>query len=697
MTVHLCIDIGGTFTDLYAHGEGGAHSFKTPTTPSDPTEGLFDALEKAADHYERTIGELLDETATLIHGTTIATNAIIEDDVTKTALICTEGHRDVLTIREGVKEDPYDWDVDYPDPYVPRSRTFGVPERINAEGGVVEPLDEAAVREVIERIPDDVDAVAVSLLWAHQNPVHERRIGDLFDELAPDLHYSLSSEVAPIVREYRRTSATAIDASLHGVVEGYLRSLRDELSTVGFDGEPLVITANGGVMGLEEAARTPIWLVDAGPTMFPVAARNVARADLDVEDVLALDMGGTSLDMGVVQNGTIARTRDASVAGEHMLGIEKVDVRSIGSGGGSIARVDEGGLLHVGPESAGADPGPACYGRGSERPTVTDAAFVLGYLDPEYFLGGEMDISLAAAERTLAERVGDPLGLDTTDAAWSVYATANQSISNGIEEQTIERGIDPRKYVLSGGGGALGTHAVQVARELGIEELLLPPEAGVVSAVGGLTSDLRRDFSESHVTTGSDFDREGVNGTLASLEERATAFFERADIPQPHRSLSFFVGARYPHQVWELEVELPGTRISGDRAEDLVDRFHRVHESTYGFAIEGQDVEFLHWRVEATGETDTEAAAGAATADGERGAPQERGADGTDDGAGRHGEREAYFGGAFQSCPAYRSGDLSSSQTIEGPAFVDAPTTTIVLPPDSDLEVTDLGNYHIHA
>ena len=684
MTVRLCADVGGTFTDLYVRADGDARSFKTPTTPDDLTAGLFDAVEKAADAYGRSVEGLLGEAERLIHGTTIATNAIIEGNVADTALICTEGHRDVLTIREGIKEDPYDWSEDYPEPYVPRSLTFGVPERVDAEGEVVDPLDEDVVRRVIEEIRSaDVDAVAVSLLWAHQNPVHERRIAELLDELAPELHYSLSSVVAPIVREYRRTSATAIDASLYGVVGEYLLALREELSAAGFEGEPLVITANGGVMGVEEAARVPIWLVDAGPTMFPVAARNAVRADLGVEDVVALDMGGTSLDMAVVRDGNVARTREASVEGEHMLGIEKVDVRSIGSGGGSVAWVDEGGLLHVGPESAGADPGPACYGRGGERPTVTDAALVLGYLDSDYFLGGEMDVDRAAAERALADGVGDRLGVDSTAAAWSVYATANQVISNGIKERTVERGVDPRNYVVSGGGGALGTHAVSVARELGVEELLVPRQAGVVSAVGGLTSDVRRDFSESHVTTAAEFDREGVNDALSNLRSRATAFFERAGIPDRRRSLSLFAGARYPHQVWELEVELPAARLEADDVDRLVDSFHDVHERTYGFAVAEQDVEFLHWRVEATGETDT----------GDVPPPTAGSAAGSE--AEPRTERDAYFDGAFRSCPAYRATDLAPGGALSGPAFVDSATTTVVLSPGADLTVTDRGNYYI--
>ena len=681
-----CVDIGGTFTDLFlADGSGTSHSIKTPTTPDDLTAGLFEAFAKAADRYDMATDELLAETETLIHGTTIATNAIIEDTVTETALICTDGHRDVLTIREGGKEDPYEWDMDYPEPYIPRSLTFGVEERVSPEGEVIRELDEEDCIAAIEAIRDrDVDAVAVALLWAHQNPAHERRVAELIEAHAPDLEYSLSSAVAPIIREYRRTSATAINASLHGVVDEYLLELDDDLTARGYEGTPLIITANGGVMGIDEVARTPIWMVDAGPTMFPVAARAVVEAELGVEDVIALDMGGTSLDMGVVEGGSISRSREATVEGDHMLGIEKVEITSIGSGGGSIAWVDDGGLLHVGPESAGADPGPACYGRGGERPTVTDAALVLGYLNEDYFLGGEMDVDRAAAERALETGIGDRLGLDALDAAHAVYAAANQNMVSGVREITIERGIDTRRFVLSGGGGALGTHAVPVARELRVEDVVLPRQAGVVSAVGGLTSDVRRDFSESAFTTAGDFDRERVNEVLGTLEDRASSFFERAAIPPERRSLSVYTEARYPNQVWELGVPLPVERVGEADVEAFVEAFNEVHESTYGYRMPDSDVEFLSWRVEATGENPQGDAVVAGMA------PDASGA--TD---ARHGGREAYFGDDRHDCPAYRADRLGPGATLEGPVFVDADTTTVVVPPGAELSVTERGNYHI--
>lgn len=548
MRFELCSDVGGAFTDVYVRtGEGETRSVKTPTTPDDLTEGLFDALAKAGAAFDLSVESLLRRTERLIHGTTVATNAIIEDETSRTALLTTEGFRDVLTLREGGKEDPYDWDADYPEPYVPRALTFGLPERVTAEGDVETALDEAACRRTIREVTDHgVEAVAVSLLWSHQNPVHERRVGELIEAGAPELDYSLSFEVAPIVREYRRTSATAINASLYGVVGEYLTEFETALRAHGFDGAPFIITANGGVMQAAEVARTPILIVDAGPTMFPVASESITRAEIGASDLIALDMGGTSLDMGVVQDGAISRSREATVGNGHILGVQKVDIKSIGSGGGSVAWVDAGGLLHVGPESAGADPGPACHAQGGEEPTVTDAALVLGYLNPDYFLGGEMTVSREAAESAVDERVADPLGLDTVEAAHAVYATANQNMSNGVKGVTVERGIDTREFVLSGGGGAPGTHAVELARELGVEEILLPRQAGVISAVGGLTSDVRRDFSESHLTGAAEFDHEGVDAVLSSLERRAGAFFNRAEIPAEHRSLRVVAEARYP-------------------------------------------------------------------------------------------------------------------------------------------------------
>lgn len=682
MSYEFSIDIGGTFTDLYLrNSKGEFSSHKVPTTPEDFTKGFVDAIDKAAGTEGISTPNLLKKTERIIHGTTIATNAIIEDKTDNTALVCTEGFRDVLLFREGGKEDPYKWDVDYPDPYIPRSLTYEIQERISAEGEIITELHENQVREQIRKIKgENVDAVAVGLLWSHANPTHERRVGEIIDELAPELNYALSHEVNPIIREYRRLVSTAIDASLIGPVGSYLSRLQNQLNSYNYDGELLIITANGGVMSPNEIRRRPIWSVDSGPTMLPVTAKTVTENELGIESVVALDMGGTSLDMGVVTEGVIPRTREATVR-DDLLGIEKVQVKSIGSGGGSIAKVDEGGLIHVGPESSGAEPGPACYDRGGTQPTVTDAAVELGYLNPNYFLGGEMDIKPKLASISL-EPIASKLGISKKEAAYSIYSTATQDMVNGIKEFTIERGIDPRNHVLSGGGGAFGLFAVPIARELGMEQIVLPGQAGVVCSIGGLLSDIRRDFSQAKYTNSSSFDFKGVNEVLKNLREKAELFFERANIKDDKQKLKFFTEARYSRQVWEIQVEVPVESFDDQSdLEELVKSFEDTHESIYGFTAD-DDVEFLLWRVEATGVTDSSVSKPNNTFDNQNAVDE-------------NSLREAYFDGTSVKGKAFRAEDLSPNSSIKGPSFIEARNTTIIIPPKSSAEVSSLGNYRI--
>ncbi|MFO7927619.1 MAG: hydantoinase/oxoprolinase family protein [Halobacteriota archaeon] len=687
MTYRICVDVGGTFTDLYIRSDSGnADSFKTSTTPEDFTRGIIDSVEKVADSYDVTVRELLADTEQFVHGTTVSTNAIIEGTTQETALITTAGFRDILWLRPEIEKNTYEWRP-FPDPFVARESTYGVTERTTAEGDIETKLDETQLQDIIEQIrDDDVTAVAVSLLWSHTNPAHEKRIGELLDDLAPDVHYALSHEVNPTIREHRRTSSTALDAAVYELVNSYLSRLSNELRSRGFEGDPLIITANGGVMGSEEVADRPIWTVDAGPTMLPVATRQLATNELHSNDVIALDMGGTSLDMCVVTDGSIPRSTDAVVGDHYMLGIDKVGIKSIGSGGGSIAWVDDGNLLRVGPESAGADPGPVCYRHGNESPTVTDAALVLGYLNPDYFLGGEMKLDRREAERAIRERIGSRLGLTALEAAYSIYGTTIQDMVNGIKTVTIEQGIDPRNYVLSGGGGALGTFVVELARQLQIDDIALPKDAGVVSSIGGLSSDIRRDFVSSVFTDSEHFDHDGVNGTLTELESDARDFFDRAGIKQAEQSLSFYADARYPQQMDELQIELPASRIRTDDEQRLVERFHDRHDSTFGYAMPEESVEFLKWRVDARGSTDGGESLST---------PVSSMSDAS--GPALYSKREAYFGRSLLACPAYRSERLTTGRSIEGPAFIDDQNTTIVLPPDSEATITDAGNYLIRT
>lgn len=686
MSYHLSIDIGGTFTDLFLRdSDGQTRSVKTPSTHHDLTDGVLQVLDKAAEAEGVSRSALLEQTEQIVHGTTIATNAILENETAQTALLCTDGFRDTLMFRRGGRENAFEVHVDYPDPYIPRSLTYGVTERINAEGEIVTQLDEERAIEAIETaVTEGCEAIAVSLLWAHVNPIHERRIGTLIEEYAPELDYSLSHRVNPVIREYRRTSATAIDASLKGPIAGYLATLRDRLEASGFEKEPLLITANGGVMQFDGVADLPIWSVDSGPTMLPSAGMKISRYETGTEtpNVISLDMGGTSLDMSLVRGGDISRTRDAEVA-DSILGVEKVDVRSIGSGGGSIAWVDEGGLLHVGPESAGSSPGPVCYGKGGERPTITDAALVLGYVSKNQQLGGEMSLDFEAAKDAIETQIADPLGLSAIEAAYTIYATANQDMVTGMREVTIERGIDPRKYTISGGGGALGLHVVPLARELGVEEILLPREAGVICALGGSYSDLRRDFSATEQTKSSEFDLDTVNDRLASLTQQSVAFFDRVDADESDRDLTYYTEARYTQQAWEVEVAIPSPPFDEERVEEMVERFHETHEETYGYRMGDQDIEFIQWRVEANSQIGDRLA----------GTPLE-GAD--EPAAGVERDREpAYFGSELIETPRYDGPSLAANHAVDGPAIVEAKNTTIVLPPESRLEVSEYGNYCI--
>lgn len=684
MNFDVSIDIGGTFTDLYLRDSTGSTSaHKSPTTPENLTDGLFGAIEQAANAYDISVEELLTNTERFIHGTTVSTNAIIEDELAETALITTEGFHDMLRIREGgLHDNAFDWTIDHPEPYIPGSHVFTVPERINAEGEVEVPLAKEAILSVAEALRENgVEAVAVSLLWAHENPAHERLVHDVLTDALPGVHISLSHEVVPIIREYRRTSATCINASIHQLVNEYFESLETALNSRGFEQSPLIVTANGGVMHADEVANIPLWTVDSGPTMLPMGILDRIGSELNKHDIVAVDMGGTSLDISVTTDGEIPRSRDETIGDKHMIGIDKVKVHSVGAGGGSIVWVDEGGLIHIGPESAGSDPGPACYGRGGTRPTLTDICGILGFLNESVFLGGEMAIDLERSHTAVEREIASPLGLSTADAAHAVYATSIQYMVSEIEKLTIEQGLDTKRFVLSGGGGALGMFIVPIARALHVEDVLLPAEAGVVCAAGGLSAPIRRNFSMSFLADSRAVDQDGVNRTLEELETKARGFLDRANIAAEDRELRFYAEGRYATQVWELSFDLPDTRLTADNHTDVFEAFHRAHERTYGYRMD-DPVEILYWGVEARTTHTTSIS------------PDERATDSAAADA-AYANRPTSFDGASIDTPRYAADALYPGHTVEGPAVIDASNTTIVVPPESSASITGYGSYHI--
>ena len=426
--MRFAVDTGGTFTDLLVEDNGGLHMYKTPTTPKDPVEGVLSAFGLAAADLGMEARALLARGDLIIHGTTIATNAVLTGRTAKTAFLTTYGHPDILVFREAGRMGlpMFDYSVPNPEPYVPRALTFEVPERIGADGRILHPLDEGAVLALIPTLAAErVEAIGVCFLWSIVNPQHELRIGELLAKHVPGVAVSLSHAVNPSIREYRRASATCIDASLKPLMGAYLDSMSARLRAAGFAGDTMVVTSQGGVMEASEIARTPIHAVKSGPALAPVAGREYAMAEGGTDTAIIADTGGTSYDVSLVRRGRIPWTRETWIGPPyrgHMTGFPSVDVRIIGAGGGSIAAVDEAGLLRVGPSSAGAVPGPACYGQGGTRPTVTDAALILGYLDPDFFLGGRLRLDITAAATALHVDVAAPLGLDLDQAAAAVLA-----------------------------------------------------------------------------------------------------------------------------------------------------------------------------------------------------------------------------------------------------------------------------------
>ena len=677
----VCIDIGGTFTDcVVADGDRSLRIVKTPSTPAAFEQGFMNALALAAEGHGLALPDFLARVERIVHGTTVSTNALLEGKHATVGLICTHGFRDILTLREAPRKPPFHWRLSYPAPFVPRVRTRAVRGRIDAAGAertALEDVDVLAAVEDFRRL--GVEAVAVCLLWSVVNGAHEERVGEIVRDAWPEVPVTLSHRLNPIAREYRRAVSAAIDAALRPVVSAYVQALDRGLRESGYRNELMIANCLGGMMPPDEIAARPIYSVMSGPTLAPVAARRLA----DAPDLVVVDMGGTSFDVSAVRDGQLVVSPEAMLTEFDMLGIPKVDVRSVGAGGGSIAHVDAGGLLRVGPESAGADPGPACYGLGGTRPTVTDADVVLGIIDPDYFLGGRMRLDRAAAE-TAVGTIADALGIELAAAARAIASTVDHTMIAAIEDITVQEGIDPRESDFVAGGGATAVHMGQMARVLGIRGYMVPKFCAGLSAFGGLISDIVWEETATLVTDAARFDRDGVNRVLAALIARGRAFLKRAGIADASQRFEYAYLGRYQYQSWEIEVPFvarEGALTVGDVAA-LADAFHRMHERIYTIKNEEDLVEFTTWKVRAIGPAAAELApaAGAATA-----AAQPRG------------WREVHLPGrdGTDTLPVYRGDDLGPGATIAGPAIVEEATTTVLVPEDATAVVDALGNYRV--
>ena len=667
------VDVGGTYTDLVATDETGRITFaKSPSTPADQSIGVMAGLEELARRLGVTRAEMLAATDRFVHGTTVATNALLERKGAKVALLTTEGHRDVVEMREGLKPDRYDLRSPPPEPLAPRERRFGVRERLKADGSASIPLDAASLGEAIAAVKQSgATSVAVCFLHSYLNPVHELAAVERLAQELPDVSVSHSSDVLPQIKEYERVSTTIVNAYVAPIVRRYLQNLEQRLKEAGFDGTLFVVLSHGGMAPVEEASRLAAGTVLSGPAGGISGSRRCADL-LHLPDLVPFDMGGTSTDISLIADGQASLSADGMLAGQR-IALRSLDIASIAAGGGSIASVDAGRTLRVGPESAGSVPGPACYGNGGTAATVTDANVVLGYLDASAFMGGKRPLDRTASEAAV-DRIAAALGLSRLEAAAGVYKMINLKMADGIRLMTLRRGVDPRKFALLSFGGAAGLHAAEVARELEIRRIIVPTVASVLSAWGMLTSDLRYEVSRTHYSAGRISAGE-VRELFAGLERDAAG-----------RLRSWFNGPvtiqrsaemRYGEQVFEIDVPLNDLDLDApDLVDQIEDRFHRRHEELYTYASPGQEVVFVNARV---------AAVGAVSQRGEGTPAMASAAPCT-----ARGRRQVWFGG-WREVPVYALDDLRSTHSLMGPAIIEAETTTVLVDTGDRVTVNALG------
>jgi N-methylhydantoinase A len=684
----ISVDTGGTFTDVVvADSTGGLTLAKALTRKERAFLAVSEALEEISERLGVSKERLIAETVRFNYGTTRSTNAIVEGTAARTALFTTVGFPDILLLREGGKLNPFR-PMPYGKPYIPRHLTFEIDERMDAEGTAYRPLDEGSVvRAIGEALAQKAEAIAVCLIWSVANPEHELRVGELLAEHAPGVPFTLSHQLNPMIREYRRASATSLDASLKPLMQKFFVDLELDLADAGFTGNLFISTSYGGSWRVAEIADKPIYSVGSGPSMAPVAALHYAECELPggarAHDLLVADTGGTTFDVGLVRSGEIQQTTETWLGGKwigNITGTRAVDVKSIGAGGGSIAWIDSGGLLRVGPRSAGSSPGPACYGRGGTEPTVTDAALIVGYLDPGNFLGGRLKIDVDAARRVYGDLAGK-LGMSVEEAAHAALTIAADNIVTAVREQTIARGVDPREVTIVAGGGASGMNIGRIAVELGTARVLLPKTAGAMSACGALFSDVVSEFSAVSYNETADFDFERANQALAEVDAKASAFLAGlgADLAKEEH-IDFTVEARYRQQAWELTVPLPTARLEQRHISELEEAFHQVHERVFGVRDPGQTLELVSWTARATAVLDK----------------PEIGVDTVERAAEVIVEHtaQAYFGDDGWLDTTFHDGDkLPLGAEIAGPAVIQEPTTTIVVYPGQLARVTASGNY----
>ncbi|MCY4497892.1 MAG: hydantoinase/oxoprolinase family protein [Rhodospirillaceae bacterium] len=676
MSWRIGVDIGGTFTDVAVLDEvsGRIGIVKTSTTPRDFVAGVVHALKAAMARH----GVPASDVVLLSHATTVVTNAILEEKGAKTALITTRGFRDVLELRRSARARLYDRNQEPPAVLVPRHRRFEITERVGADGEVVIPLEEDELDGIAEEIGNEgVEAVAVCLLFSFLHDDHERRIGARLRAALPGVPVFLSCDVLPELKEFERTSTTAVCAYVGPILASYVERL--EQATRELKLPPLhIMGSSGGFLDVTESMKMPAMAVESGPAAGVVAAAFIGR-QLDETNLISFDMGGTTAKASLIRDGRVEVTSEYEVGADanvtrwmhgtgHPIKVPVIDLAEVSAGGGSIAWIDSGGGMHVGPRSAGAEPGPVCYGQGGREPTVTDCDLILGYLNPEYFLGGELILDAAAAEATLRERVAEPLGLSLLEAAAGVVAVVDHNMAEALRIVSVERGHDPRDFSLVAFGGAGPVHAVSLARELDIPKVIVPPIPGGFSALGLVATDLRREYVRTFYKRLDEVPPDEMSEALSAMEEMGRDMLVGAGVPEVRRKLQRAADVRYTRQAYELTVPIEDGDIGAAHLAKLAEAFHARHRTTYGHDSPNEPLQVVNLRVSAIGvlESPVLKAGG-------------RGSGAID--AARRGTRQVYFKNAGTvSCGIFDRDRLPWCGDVPGPAIIEAADTTIVVP-----------------
>jgi len=687
MGFKIGIDVGGTFTDfLLTRNDGAGRVFKVLSTPDDPAIAVLDGLGRMADDQELALTDFLAQVDLIVHGTTVTTNAVITGNVAKTGLLTTEGFRDALEMRRGVREVLYDNKYTAPEPIVPRRLRLPVPERVDLNGRELIPIDETALSSAVDELAaQNVEAVAICFMHGYADPRHEQLAAKAVRDLLPQAYLSVSTEVLPQVRFYERTSTTVLNAAVGPILGRYLDSLTRRLDESGFGGILLIMQSNGGVAPPEAVKRLAASTLLSGPAAAPAAG--LAHAEIHGQSrFISIDMGGTSFDAALVYDGVPTITTHGQV-NRFALALPSMEISTIGAGGGSIAWIDDGGLLRMGPQSAGAKPGPACYGLGGTKPTCSDANLVLGYLDPTFFAGGAIALDLAAAKTAIYDQIAQPLGLSEIEAAAGMYRIMNTNMASAMREISVQKGYDPREFLLVCAGGAGPIHAAGMARELEMRRILIPKESSIFCAAGMLRSDLKHDYvrSFSNPFIAGELDETRFVALVDEMMSLGAAALDREHMAQDARRFSCALDLRYLGQYHEVAVIVPIEAVNPVDYGQISTAFHAEHNRLYGYDLSQEDtgIELVNIRITAIGITDKPPLA------------EEPRRPAVPDETAIKGAREMLLidEAAFEEVPVYDGHALGHGNRVSGPCIIEQINTTIVVPPKFDVWCDTVGNF----